>query len=143
VTLKNVDAAKAPKAEYPGTGETTVLTSSPGIEVKEQKTISDSTISPEDRAKLPELLAILQNREITRQWEKLSMILIIDEIENFAMEMKKLDQTYHTGLLSDWADRLLNRLKTYNVPKIQETLSYFPKVIKDISDLHESGLEAV
>jgi signal transduction histidine kinase len=143
VTLKNVTAAKAPKAEYPGTGETTVLASSPGIEVKEQKTISDSTISPEDRAKLPELLAILQNPEITRRWEKLSLLLIIDEIENFSMEMKKLDQTYHTGLLSDWADRLLNQLKTSNVPKIQETLSYFPKVIKDISDLHESGLEAI
>jgi signal transduction histidine kinase len=139
VTFKNVTAAKAPKAEYPGTGETSVLASSPGIEVKEQKTISDSTISPEDRAKIPELLAILQKPEITRQWEKLSMLLIIDEIENFSLEMKNLDQTFHTGLLSDWADRLLNRLKTYNVPKIQETLSYFPKVIKDISDLHESG----
>ena len=111
--------------ESPGRGETTVPASSPGI----------AAISPGDRAKLPELLAILQNRDITRRWEKLSMILIIDELEDFSKEMKKLDQTYRSGLLSAWADRLLNRLKTYNVPKIQETLSYFPEVIKEISAL--------
>ena len=111
--------------ESRGRGETTVPASSPGI----------AAISPGDRAKLPELLAILQNRDITRRWEKLSMILIIDELEDFSMEMKKLDRTYRSGLLSDWADRLLNRLKTYNVPKIQETLAYFPEVIKEISAL--------
>jgi hypothetical protein len=64
---------------------------------------------------------------------------IVDEIEDFSMEMKKLDQTFHSGLLSDWADRLLKELKTYNVAKIQETLAYFPVVIKEITDLYETG----
>jgi signal transduction histidine kinase/FixJ family two-component response regulator len=113
-------------AESPEPTEPTALTSS-------------RPISPGARAKLPELLAILKNRDITRRWEKLSVTFIVDEIEDFSMEMKKLDQTCHSGLLSDWADRLLNRLQTYNVVKIQETLAYFPVVIKEITALHETG----
>ena len=125
--------------EFPEPPKSTAIKYSPGIEDKKQKTISPALISPEARAKLPELLVILQNPNITRRWEKLCMTLIVDEIEDFSMEMKKLDQTYRCGLLSDWADRLLNRLKTYDVPKIQEILAYFPKVIKEISALFENS----
>ncbi|MGD2092173.1 MAG: ATP-binding protein [Candidatus Aminicenantes bacterium] len=126
-------------AEFSEPKKPTGLKSPPGLEVEDQKTISPGPLSPEARAKLPELLAILQNRDICSQWEKLSVTLIVDEIEDFSMKMKRLDQAYQSGLLSDWADRLLNRLKTYNVPKIQETLAYFPEVIKEISDLSENS----
>jgi CheY-like chemotaxis protein len=102
-------------------------------------TISPGPISPEVRAKLLELLTILKNRDMMYRWEMLCVTLIIDEIEDFSMEMKKLDLTYQSGLLSEWADRLLKELKTYNVPKIQETLAYFPKVINEISDLYQTG----
>jgi two-component system sensor histidine kinase EvgS len=126
-------------AESPEPTKSTALKSLPGIERKDQKAISPGPISPEVRAKLPELLAILQNRDINRRWEKLGITLIVDEIEDFSMEMKKLGQTYGSGLLSDWADRLLNRLKTYDVAKIQESLAYFPKVIKEITALSENS----
>jgi signal transduction histidine kinase len=147
VTLKNVTVTNAPKAAgreinpdvSPEPTTPTALTNSPGIEVKDQKIISPGAISREVRAKLPELLAILQNRNITRQWEKLSVTLIVDEMEDFSMEMKKLDQTYQSGLLSNWSDRLLNQLKTYNVPQIQEILASFPKVIKEITALSRNS----
>jgi signal transduction histidine kinase/ActR/RegA family two-component response regulator len=126
-------------ADSPEPGKSTVLNRLPGIEGKDKKAISPGPIAPEVRAKLPELLAILQNRDITRRWEKLCVTLIVDEIEDFSMEMKKLDQTYGSGLLSNWADGLLNRVKTYDVVKIQETLAYFPRVIKEISALFENS----
>jgi signal transduction histidine kinase/DNA-binding NarL/FixJ family response regulator/streptogramin lyase len=105
------------------------------IQVKEAKTASPGFLSPEHRAKLPGLLTILQGDDITKQWESLSKALILDEIENFVEEMRKLAQQYHSGILSQWANRLYNDLHGYDPVKIQETLASFPELLEEITRL--------
>jgi len=106
----------------------------PELEVKEAAA-STASLSPGTREKLPQLLAVLQNHDITRQWERLSNTLILDEIEDFSRQMKELDETYRSGILSQWAERLSNDLQTYDPGKIRETLSSFPGLIKGITTL--------
>jgi CheY-like chemotaxis protein len=107
---------------------------SPQMEVKEAAT-APASLSPGNLAKLPELLSTLKNDDITRQWETLSKTLILDEIEDFSRHMKELDETYHSGILSQWAERLYDDLQTYDPGRIQETLYSFPGLIKELTAL--------
>jgi signal transduction histidine kinase/CheY-like chemotaxis protein/streptogramin lyase len=104
----------------------------PEMKVKEPITTTPDPLSPEAREKFLDLLNILQSDDVTQRWEKLSKTLIIDEIEDFSGEMKELDQTYQTGMLSLWADGLFNDLQAFDVAKIHETLAFFPELIKEI-----------
>ncbi|NIM12981.1 MAG: response regulator [Candidatus Aminicenantes bacterium] len=90
---------------------------------------------PENRAKLPELLNILQSDDITKRREMLSKALILDEIEDFVEEMKELAQRYHSVILSQWVNRLNNDLQAFDLAKIQETLASFPGLIKELTVL--------
>jgi signal transduction histidine kinase/ligand-binding sensor domain-containing protein/CheY-like chemotaxis protein len=102
---------------------------------KEMKNPAPASLSPKTRAKLPELLDILRRGDIAARWETLSKTLILDELEDFVNEMKKLDQRYRSRILSQWADRLYHDLQGYDPVKIQETLSSFPEIIEEITIL--------
>jgi len=106
----------------------------PGMELKET-TAPVVSLSPETREKLPQLLAVLQSDDIAQRLEMLTNTLIDDEIEDFSRQMKELDETYHSGILSQWAERLYNDLQTYDPIKIKKTLSSFPGVIEEITTL--------
>ncbi|MCP5046096.1 MAG: hypothetical protein GY940_02920, partial [bacterium] len=84
---------------------------------------------------LSALLEILQSDDLTRRWESLNETLILDEVKNFATNMRELDQTHHSGILTRWVDRLLNDLETFNITQIEKTMSDFPDVIKEIEIL--------
>ncbi len=92
---------------------------------------------PKDEAHqgLPKLLKVLKNDDITGQWERLTGTLIYDEIEDFSNRMNRLGETYRSGLLIYWADKLCKVLNTYDTDKINETLLSFPEVIKEIETL--------
>lgn len=89
--------------------------------------------SPEDRAKLPQLVARLESASIKEKWERLGKMLIYDELEDFAREMIELDKTYRTRILSHWADTLSGELRAFDLEKIQKTLALFPGVIGEIA----------
>jgi signal transduction histidine kinase/ligand-binding sensor domain-containing protein/CheY-like chemotaxis protein len=108
---------------------------SPGTPAKKQKAAVRDAVPQETLAKLPELLTILQSNEITRRWKKLRKTPILDEIEDFSAEMKIQGEIYRLEILSDWAHRLYNDLHTFDLERIQQTLSQFPKLIKEISKL--------
>ncbi|MCP5048066.1 MAG: hypothetical protein GY940_12910, partial [bacterium] len=92
-------------------------------------------LSPQVREKLPGLIHILQADDLTLRLEMLSRGLVLDEVEGFLMDMKELDRTYQSGILTGWADRLFSDLGSFDLDKIQQTLSYFPQLIEEIKDL--------
>jgi signal transduction histidine kinase/ligand-binding sensor domain-containing protein/CheY-like chemotaxis protein len=91
-----------------------------------------SPLEPAIREKLPELAAILRSEDIIRRWEKISRTLIIDEVEDFSTEMKKLDLDYRSGILSRWAEDLLDYLYTFDLEKMRKTLSSFTELPGEI-----------
>jgi signal transduction histidine kinase/ligand-binding sensor domain-containing protein/CheY-like chemotaxis protein len=103
------------------------------IRGKKTKNPVPASLSPKTRAKLPELLDILQRGDISARWETLSKTLILDELEDFINEMKELDRRYRSRILSQWADRLYHDLRGYDPVKIQETLASFPELIEKIT----------
>ncbi|MCP5053810.1 MAG: response regulator [bacterium] len=90
------------------------------------------------RERLTQLLDILESDALSRRWEELGETMILDEMEAFVTEMKGLDQTYYSGLFSQWTRRLEEDLKSFDLDRIQGTLSGFPQLIKEIKKF-ESG----
>ncbi|MCP5049387.1 MAG: tetratricopeptide repeat protein [bacterium] len=95
-------------------------------------------LPPETRARLPQLLDHLQSDGFTRRWESLCETLILEELEEFSTQLNQLDQTYRTGILARWSQRLFNHLGTFDMPKIRETMQSFPRMIREIEQLSGS-----
>ena len=77
----------------------------------------------------------MQEEDLNQRVKTLIKRFIINDIENFAVEMKTLAEKYRAEELYHWADKLIGDINTYNRSKIEKTLSSFPEVIKDITVL--------
>ncbi|MCP5049391.1 MAG: response regulator, partial [bacterium] len=98
-------------------------------------TQSTQPLAPGNPEKLPELLRILQSDDMTLQYRTISQTLILDDAEEFLDRLRELDQTYRSGVLSPWVDRMFNDLQTFDLDKIRRTLSGFPRLIIEIQAL--------
>ncbi|NIM12982.1 MAG: response regulator [Candidatus Aminicenantes bacterium] len=107
------------------------------IETKKEDISSPDSFSPELKAKLPELINILQNNFIPR-WEKISKTFVLDEIEDFSREIKELGNQYGLNMLENWGDRLSKDVRSFDMQKIPKTLEHFPGLIKEIKTLVEN-----
>ena len=92
-----------------------------------------TNLSPDDREKLKELVNFLQGEDLTQRVKTLTKKFIINDIENFAMEMKKMAENYQVEKLYHWADKLSDDINTFTRSKIEKTLSSFSEVIEDIA----------
>jgi ligand-binding sensor domain-containing protein/signal transduction histidine kinase/response regulator RpfG family c-di-GMP phosphodiesterase len=106
---------------------------SPAIKKVKPKITFPTSLSPGDREKLQKLVNFLQGEDLNQRLKTLIKRFIINDIENFAMEVKKMAEKYQVEILYHWADKLINDINTFNRSKIENTLSSFPGVIKDIA----------
>ena len=97
-----------------------------------------SALPDEERDKFAQLLKILQGDDITQQWESTVNLVILHEVEEFADRINKLDQEYHSGIFSEWSQRLSTDIKSFDVEKIKKTLETFPVLVKDFSKMMEN-----
>lgn len=111
----------------------------PGIEKDKGIITSLTDFSPQNRKKLQELLTYLQSEDLIYRLEQLIKKFIIDDIENFSKEMKKLAEKYRVWILYQWTDKLFNDIKTFNRSKIEKTLSSFPGLIDEIKEKYNDG----
>jgi hypothetical protein len=96
-----------------------------------QKFISRETIT-----RLPKLLDSLENKW-TDEWKRISDIFVINDIEAFSIEIKKLGGQYDFKPLTDWGDKLLREIQSYDMENAPVTLEYFPQLIKTIAAVVE------
>jgi ligand-binding sensor domain-containing protein/signal transduction histidine kinase/DNA-binding NarL/FixJ family response regulator len=106
---------------------------SPAIKNIKPKITFPTNLEPEDREKLRELVNFLQGEDLNQRLKKLIKSFIINDIENFAMEMKELAAKYRLEILYHWAAKLIGDINAFNRTRIENTLSSFPAVIKDIA----------
>jgi signal transduction histidine kinase/CheY-like chemotaxis protein len=88
------------------------------MEAAEEKTPAE--MSREGLAHHPELLELLRSRQT--YCRELSEKMIINEIEDFAEEMKELGTRYKYHPLVNWAEELYSSAISYDIEKMQEIL---------------------
>ncbi|MFC1563958.1 ATP-binding protein [candidate division KSB1 bacterium] len=86
--------------------------------------------------KLPDLLEILENKR-ENVWKELMNTLTINEIEDFAKEMKEYGLEYGYPPLTGWAKQLENQAAMFEIDAMSSTLESFPEIIQKIKTLIE------
>ncbi|MCP4158278.1 MAG: response regulator [bacterium] len=94
----------------------------------------EAPLSQERIDKLPELLEILET-DIMRTWDRVSKIFLVDEVEAFGIEIKRLGDVYGMRVLSDWADTLLTQLAGFYMLEIEKLMLDFPHLIVEIKKI--------
>ncbi len=92
------------------------------------------TIKPEIRENLPELLSILE-KELMTTWDRVSKAFFVDEIETFAEQVKELGLQFQLDMLSEWGQKLLKQVYSFDMEKLPETLKHYPELVKKINAL--------
>jgi PAS domain S-box-containing protein len=64
--------------------------------------------------------------------EKLKKEFVINDIEDFANEIKKLGTTYNTVILVEWADKLLEQASEFDLENLPNTINDFSLVLKKL-----------
>jgi PAS domain S-box-containing protein len=92
------------------------------------------TLTPEVKARLPELLHILKDK-IMADWAQIQGSAIISEIERFAEEIVGLGREYDLDSLANWGDDLFKQANSFDMDRLPETLDNFPALVDEIAAL--------
>ncbi|MCP4148713.1 MAG: hypothetical protein GY757_13280, partial [bacterium] len=95
-------------------------------------------ITPENAAKLPQLLPLLKddlNYRCTRVKER----VIVHEIEAFAIEIQSLGSQYGLQILENYGEKLLQEAQLFDMEKINQTLESFPQIIEKLEKHSKSS----
>jgi signal transduction histidine kinase/CheY-like chemotaxis protein len=119
--------------------------------VSKDKTISAATggkhenrmgtaIKPSDDLikikKLPELINIMEN-DVFIRYGKLKKEFIINDIEDFAVEIIELGRHYGAGILSDWGKKLLTQAGSFDLENLTVTIEEFGPILNKIKSFNE------
>ncbi|MEK8016893.1 MAG: PAS domain S-box protein [Candidatus Parabeggiatoa sp.] len=101
----------------------------------ETETLIDilSNISPENRARLPQLTDVLE-KEIMPIWQEMNSVMEIDVLEEFAEKVIKLGNAYHIECLILYAEKVRELAQNFDIRNIEESLKAFPIIIKELKD---------
>ncbi|MCP4220333.1 MAG: response regulator [bacterium] len=91
-----------------------------------------SGLSEKEKARLPQLLALLKD-DISVKCDNMKKRFILNEIEEFSIEVKVLGEEYDIELLKMWADKLQKEVQHFEVNSLPQTLDDFDAVVREIS----------
>jgi len=95
---------------------------------------NQDNIDDETKEILPEILDIL-NIQMMKEWEKITDIFIIDDVEDFAQKIKDMGTKYRLKKLKDWGNKLFKEIQSYDMENAPITLQAFPELILSIANL--------
>jgi CheY-like chemotaxis protein len=90
----------------------------------EQHTEQKETVSDGLNIRLPELKERLET-EFIPQWKEISEMLVMDEIESFAQDLKQLAREYQIPFFDNYADALCDCARSYNVEGMEKLMPEF------------------
>ncbi|MCK4765650.1 MAG: response regulator [Candidatus Aminicenantes bacterium] len=93
-------------------------------------------LSPEIKARIPELLEVLQI-DLTKKYRKIKTTFIVNEIEDFAREIIDLGHKYSIDMLKAWGVKLYNQIQSFDMERLPQTLEFFSALINEIEGLSE------
>ena len=81
---------------------------------------------------LPVLIEILKGLH-NDSWENLKNDLVINEMEDFAIELKKLGESHNFKFLIEYADILYREVSEFDIENFQSTIEFFPEIISKLA----------
>ncbi|MCJ7666580.1 MAG: ATP-binding protein, partial [Actinobacteria bacterium] len=105
-------------------------------EAADNKEYKDTSkpITDETKKKLPGLISILESH-IKEKWEEVTKTSIINDIEDFAKEIKELGRKYKLEILLKWGDEILSQAENFDMDKLRKTLKYYTELIDEVKKL--------
>jgi len=97
-------------------------------------TLMPPTLAREISVRLPQLAERLE-QEMKAQWQQVSHTLTINEIEQFAEQVKALGQEYHYPPLIHWGQQLLIQSNLFDIQALSRLLAEFPKLLEQLYQL--------
>ncbi len=98
----------------------------------------DNWISPEKSDNFPKLIRLLEKKYMSR-WEEIRDMFFIDQILEFALEMKEIAQKYRCDLLENYAETLLSDAESVDVEAIEKSIAAFPDIIRKLKPVTIGG----
>jgi len=95
---------------------------------KKEEELFSTSITPEIRGRVSEMLELLEH-DLMDRWNNVQKSFIIDEIEDFATEIKKLAFSYNIDILEEWGNKILREVNTFDIEELTKTLYDFPELI--------------
>ena len=112
----------------------------PGSALLKADSKGNIAITPEDDfakiKKLPELINKLEN-EIFVKYGKLKKEFIINDIEDFALEIVGLGRKYNADMLSDWGKKLSMQADSFDLENLTITFDEFEPIINKINSFRD------
>ena len=105
----------------------------PEISAESGETFDPDTLSPETLKRLPDLAAHLEAQKET--WEELCKTLTINEIEEFAKQIKEAGVEYSYPPVIAWGDRLAGQAGMFDMDGMAKSLEEFPELIQNTHSL--------
>ncbi|MCP4113702.1 MAG: response regulator [Desulfobacteraceae bacterium] len=99
-----------------------------------EKNGQSETLSPEAIDMLPELIQVLKN-EFTAPWEDIRETLFIDEVEEFADQVKEQGEKYSCVSLVKWSEKVIRLMKSYDMEALSAMFGKFPEIIQKLETL--------
>ena len=109
------------------------LSEAPEISAESAEAFDPDTLSPETVKRLPDLASHLETQKET--WEELSKTLTINEVEEFANQIKEAGIEYGYPPVIAWGDRLAGQAGMFDMDGMAKSLEAFPKLIRNTQSL--------
>ncbi|MCP4350310.1 MAG: response regulator [Desulfobacterales bacterium] len=111
-------------------------------EIKEEKSDEpaknsknpEQTISEQAKMRLPEIFATLESKIIPK-WEEINDMYFIDEVADFAEELKNIALEYDLGLLADYSHNLFESTQNNNIDGMENLMTEFPEIINKLREV--------
>ena len=99
---------------------------------REEEKLSVKDFSPEVKAKIPQLLKIL-DPHFLKEADLLKKKFIVSKIKSFGNEVKALGDEYNIDILFDWGEKLCKYAKNFDKKKMKDGLEAFPEIVREIA----------
>ncbi len=95
-------------------------------------------LSTEILVKVPGLIQILEGN-LKEQWQSMRSTFILKEINDFALEIKKLANEYEIRQLSRWSEKIVEQTQNFDMENLSSTLNQYENIISSIKKLMHKG----
>ncbi len=94
---------------------------------------AEAVFSETSRASLPEMIALL-DKEFVPRWEDIREMFFIDDVENFASDLKQAALKYDCPFLRCYSEKLHEQTRLNNIDEVDIIMKAFPDIVGKIRD---------
>jgi CheY-like chemotaxis protein/anti-sigma regulatory factor (Ser/Thr protein kinase) len=114
-----------------------VQTVLPAVSPEPPSSASPSPLLSSAAADRLDRLAELLEQDLLPEWRRLSDVLVVGEVEDFARRIRNLGRSFQCEPVRVWGEHLARRADSVDISAIRQSLDRFPEVIEALRELLE------